>query len=469
MFRRKTFRKRGGGYKGQGTYGCGFSPPLKCRGEAARRAGKFTKLMLESEARDELRTRNMFSPVNATQRYFLYPEDMCDPAAPEPANEVEKCTLIPGVIPSFDRGKIIVSTDGGTMLSKLRLPAGDYYNFFRSLTNLFDGLVAAHAANLTHNDIKPENIVSMKNPAGSYVTRFIDLGLAVDTRRLRERSLIRGDPMYHYEIFYNNYAYWPYDFRFTETIRGDEAFDHTDQGSINDFYDEIVEKYEFIPLGLYYRRDGSKLLTPRFAEQIVNSLAPMAISERARAILTGADVYALGVTLTRIYIQFIGHRDDGYGGPDIVMRGFEDDNRMVRPAEVDKEEYNSDARIWHAAVATNISAPFFRLTRRMMDIDYRLRISVRSALMSFTQLLAQMETYFTESNISRYIKPWAVKSAPILPPVAAATAAAAPPSMAVVRVGHGARASMAAAQETAPTLPGPGRARRSRTRKNRRH
>jgi hypothetical protein len=84
--RRKT--KRGGKYVGKGAYGCTFVPPIRCRGEAERRPGMISKLMLPDGAVDEMKVKPLLEGVDPVRQFFLWPVETCDPEYELPENNI---------------------------------------------------------------------------------------------------------------------------------------------------------------------------------------------------------------------------------------------------------------------------------------------------------------------------------------------------------------------------------------------
>jgi hypothetical protein len=85
---RTTRKMRGGRYLAKGSMGCTFIPAIRCRGEAARRPGMISKLMLPIEADQEMVIQPILDAIDPRGRYFLGPVDICVPEYELPENTI---------------------------------------------------------------------------------------------------------------------------------------------------------------------------------------------------------------------------------------------------------------------------------------------------------------------------------------------------------------------------------------------
>jgi len=230
----KSKKQRAGRFIFAGASGCAFgNPPLKCKGEATRRNSKYvSKLMNKFSALDEFEEARPFQ-FNTRKRYFIWPESQCevDRTNIQPTNELDKCDKQSGYT------TLLFSENGGDNLWDLQLNAEEYIPFFESLVNLFDGLEAIRhyvtyktyrgtdtSTMLAHCDIKPLNIVTLKQADGTFRTRFIDFGLAMTMSesypQIPSSSTLLGDRM---ATFKTPYFAWPFEVALYSTTFGDPS------------------------------------------------------------------------------------------------------------------------------------------------------------------------------------------------------------------------------------------------------
>jgi hypothetical protein len=389
--RRQRTVKRGGAYVGQGTYGCGFSPALRCEGEAERRPGKFSKLMSARDAEDELRYRRLLQPLDPKRRYFIYPDGICRPAPPVETNQLNRC---PHDFGNLSSSRILIQADGGKQITEIQLQAGDFIPFFRSLRGLIEGLEIIHAEGIAHNDIKPANIVSKRFPNGKFLTRYIDLGLMVDANTFEDE---RTDV----DLFRTNYMYWAFDVRFVVPSilevaagRGASITRH-----IQKFYEVLPETSQSFPARALY--------SPKLNVANVGILADyyddMPPLIRYAKIFSASDIHGLGISLAQIYYQFIGHRDRGFDHVQISILDVEAEP-VWHVVDGPLVSYTAEETEWHRTVAREISLPFYTMIRRMITTDSLERATATTVLADYDRLLPAMERLFTADAIRANIK-----------------------------------------------------------------
>jgi serine/threonine protein kinase len=401
--RRQSRRKQKGGvYVGHGTYGCGFRPALRCKNEAGRRPGKFSKLLSKENAKDEMRFRMMLSPHDRHQQYFLYPETICRPAPYAPEDNIYRC---PHDFSDLREARVVVLGKGGRALSKFQPLPSDYPAFFNSLLNLFDGLLRIHAAGIAHNDIKPDNVVTRRRSNGEYHTRFIDFGLTVDGNTLAARAADPDDNMHDYNVLQSNYLYWSFDVRMTDpavlaSAGARSASTHT---RLRNYYTTVDVSSGIIP----HRAFKNPPMTIIEVSQIAQRLALMPLADRHSFIMTRSDLMGLGLALAETYLRLTGHCDRGEAVPLIkVIDGFYIPGGSVFiPPDHAVHNYNAADRAWHVAVRDNISIPFYALIRRMIAANTFNRISLADARDAYAAILPQMAALFTRANVLSHVKP----------------------------------------------------------------
>lgn len=242
MVKHTRKRYRGGAspkLAGQGTYGCGFMPPLSCSYNTAERTNTFSKLMHNnvnsgnnSTVIKEIDVIYKLRTIDPTFKYSLYPaldEDTsgtpntiqvkaktfkkCRPRQNNIAKysaELSKCKLIDFPI-NPNNYIILQSPYGGVSLStyvaklKMEFNIDKLINLLLSIENLFEGLLEFHKNTFYHMDIKLPNIVVNETSKG-LETRFIDFGISVDLENSNDKV--------HTTMYEQNYFAWPFELAF---------------------------------------------------------------------------------------------------------------------------------------------------------------------------------------------------------------------------------------------------------------
>ena len=414
-WRQTKRQQRGGRFVGSGTYGCGFRPALRCEGEAARRRGKFAKLVHLSTATDEMALRDILASRDPDRQYFLYPEAICTPAPTEVSDEAYKCRL---AFPAENPARVIIMGKGGENLEKLTLRPRDYAPFFESLRNVFRGLAILNAAGLAHMDAKPPNIVTRRLRDGSYHTRLIDFGLMIDPTRLDAWADISGGTFDKYDVLDSNYLYWPFEVRLLKPAILAHAVANAFEISteLAQFYRELGRARLSVPYELF----GARRLTRAEVVALATPAAAMPAVERYRVLIEKADVHGLGVSLAQIYYRFTGHRDaGGVAGPVIAVKAAPPAPHPTDPTKpgapvvptpvaalAPSAVLPAAAVAWHQALAERVSIPIYTLVRAMTEPLPDRRPSMAVALEAYEAILPRLMEELTAANVSMAVKPW---------------------------------------------------------------
>jgi hypothetical protein len=352
--RRQTKRRapKGGKFLDQGSYGCGFAPPLRCKGEKKVALGEFSKLMESEEAAKEFKIHEMLEPIDPHQIYFLYPSKIC---RPEPDidphidknttyKNLKKCDLI--TIDNPD-ARLLFSKDGGKDLSKLgNLQAGDYSDFFAEQIQLLNGLRVLHTNHICHLDIKDKNIV-VKMEGGTFHFRYIDFGFVIKTSDLFV-------PRRRYE---NYYRIWAPEMKYINKLT---------------------------PSGI-----------PDF-DKIIAQVGPDQNKQR-EYLLQKVDVYSLGVLLYTMLKNHMG-----------LYLIFQDDNSALvyinqETGEQEAFEPSAASRLWFGDVKETIIVPYIRLTHDMRNKSPFKRFTIDQAITAYLRIKPNIRRLFTEENIATHL------------------------------------------------------------------
>ena len=183
-------RMEGGRLIGQGTFGCVFDPPLKCK-EARSKQGKVLpigKIGQPIDAEIELAAAKTLGAIPDASTYFVLPDpnSLCTPLNPSKANTNE-CKIIQrqGV-----QGMVHFSMPyGGITITKYldRLQQGNRVFPFREIiTRLLEcgSTLALHG--YVHYDISPRNILFDEKTG---LPRLIDFGMSFSTRNITAATI----------------------------------------------------------------------------------------------------------------------------------------------------------------------------------------------------------------------------------------------------------------------------------------
>lgn len=404
---RKTRKHKGGAYVGEGTYGCGYIPALRCEGEAERAPGMFSKLMDEDEAEAEYTIgQTWFKPVDPDQKYFLYPLKKCpinQAVLPNPENDIDTCQ---DKFNSLDESLILQFANGGSDITKLPLTAEDYMPYFAAFKNLFDGLLKLHDADIAHMDIKTANIVGQKDTPFSFQFRFIDFGLSINADTM--------DYPINDRRYASTYAIWPFETRFITTGFNDTKI--TDATVNNFFFEAVKYNRKFVPTDIYYSPgDVYYKQTKTFFKNVYNAFSKLDEDDKLPEAMKATDVYSLGIVLSTVYSTRIGH----YYSHNVKKVNYSPN--PARMVDIDGlDAYTTpDVVAWHNEVFNNISIPLYNLVKSMMDLHGGRRIKLRNARDAYIQLLPEMAKLFKPELVRRglFYKPEVAAAAVVAAPV----------------------------------------------------
>jgi serine/threonine protein kinase len=173
-------------YVAEGTYGCVYRPPIKCKNGKKYTTGKVSKLMTRYDAKKEIDEYKIIKTVDKNNKYYPGPPIGCEPDPIDAKNEMRtgECKLFEKN-PNISNYKLLIYNDGGYDLDKFVKTQLDIYLkpnpqeqtdlFFLHAYNLFEGIRLFLKNDLLHHDIKPQNIVF--DPS-TYRFNYIDFGLA---------------------------------------------------------------------------------------------------------------------------------------------------------------------------------------------------------------------------------------------------------------------------------------------------
>ena len=377
---RKTRRARtrkGGRFVFSGAYGCAYRPAMKCKGETEREPNSISKLMRTKFAVEEMGMTPILKVLDPEFKYFVYPYKMCIPEDIEPDNNVNainSCKINIGMrvrnrnVQKLPSSQILIFKDGGTDLSKLYVPPEDHAGYFHGFTYLFAGLVLLNNNDVIHFDIKPNNLVGLKQPTGVYLMRFIDFGLS---RRMS--ALSNGTKE---DLFFSDYSYWSFELKFLHRAVLEGIYKITDS-DIRGFYTSLEYNKESFPYWAWYNADGRPKINPTWCAVIIDDIqrGERTISD----ILTSLDTFSLGRTLSELYCRLTGHYSTG---PRTVE---------IRSNDIVKSEALKE---YHIRLRDTVSIPFYKLIIIMTSPFFWNRPTVQEAYDEFKKIVLVSRAVF---------------------------------------------------------------------------
>jgi len=394
MPKRTRKSKKGGKFIGEGSYGCGFLPSLKCVGRPRSDEISLSKMItIKHEAEDEYEISKMIEQIDPTRKYFITAESMCehDQSDIRPNNETGKCKKFPLKGPTY----LIMYENGGVDLSEINIPANLYPGFFLGLIELIEGLVKLHSNGMVHLDIKPDNVVGkFYTDIQKYKIRYIDFGLSEKTANLRgddERiSALRNFNLKR------SYPYYPFDLVMTSLNRQKNPYISYEE--INTWYDYQNEWqfYTVLPFDSYLMPDGTRKYNE---ETLSDEYAKTAkwytnISDHLKSI----DVYGLAVSLCIIYRRLTGHVRVYENGKIVTGIAIEEEIYSINDDTL-RTHYGDEIYNFHKSLAI-LSAKFYEQILPFLLPFGNLRPKASDLLRIMSPLLSSTENIFKNPKLT---------------------------------------------------------------------
>lgn len=377
---------RGGKMVSKGAYGCGFIPALKCIGNINREPNTFSKLMKIQDAMEEWTSREVISKIDPQQKYTLYPTHMCsiDAAAISAQNDINSCgsSLLSNIHRNTKmenistKYKVLQVPVGDSSLQNFQVPDRDKGLFFKSLKNLFNGLIVMHSNDFFHLDIKPLNVMINVAPNGDYKIRYIDFGISKTLDQfLNEKQMYIA----------NNYLYWPLEYRFllhrNKMSYDDEKVKLMMKAQV-DFYYRNLKDHLFLPDGEFYY-EKVPMRNYKMYIEVYNKMREDARvngkEAMVRNILEKVDVFSLGILLCEMITKHL----------DVTTKSGK--IYFVRP-QITRINDPHTIKTFHTA---------YGLIHQMLHYDPYERISMRDALNLYNNFLEEL---MEDTNITEYNK-----------------------------------------------------------------
>lgn len=379
--------KKGGKYISQGSFGCGFAkPPLKCKNETRRRNDSYiSKLFVHEEDADfEVEQGDLWKSVDPEQDFSIYIEKKCylDFDNIKGENQFNKCTL------PFGKKEvpITLSKFGGKNLNDLKPVSKNYSKIFKALVPLLKGLQKVHDANITHNDIKEDNIVvEMKDD--SIKLRFIDFGLSFITKNMVEMP----------EVFlnYDYYYYWPFEFGCFTT-----------EGKLLS-YSYVKERYE----QLRERQRSRSTIAYPVQVAVAPPLDPHELYTQYKYInfsdfkktFERLDIYAFGIVIMKLIYKyfkaFVFENEYKKNDPDNIAVVYNINKKFTYVQQLLDSIDDEEQRNWNTEVYNSFIMPLMKTAETMFYINPIERTSISNVIEELEKLFPFMDEYLTPEKV----------------------------------------------------------------------
>ena len=184
FFYKKRFlecaRMLGGKYVSKGSYGCVFTPALKCKGKIKKISNpsddlSYSKIILDENAEEEFSIGQRISKIPLWKNYFIISESICTPAKKQTEPELNKCTILQDhIITDF---RILHMPAGGVPFSRWRTNM-ESFDFMRFVTHLIEAGALLNLFGIVHRDLHGGNILINDD-----IPKIIDYNLSVDVKQ----------------------------------------------------------------------------------------------------------------------------------------------------------------------------------------------------------------------------------------------------------------------------------------------
>ena len=311
---------KGGALLATGSSSCIIKPNLPCKGKkSARNKNKISKIVFGKKSKEyttsEKKIDDIIKKIPNSNEWSLIFDELCKPPLFDEAKKIEKglydCIGDPSVElhgnnnskkrEIFDKNSIMLSGDyGGETLenyferqfedpdeniNKIEIK---FLDFMGKLGKLFNGLVELKNNDISHLDVKPNNIV-IKDDNSNF--KFIDFGLSAkysNLKHFKSRAINESNTK-------RIYLYYPPEFLFSQSAEKDlkDMGTKLEKKPFEDFRNHANTYKTVYKL---FNRDAKLSLT-----NIFNNYLDKAWIPDFNSLITKLDVYSLGMLLPILF------------------------------------------------------------------------------------------------------------------------------------------------------------------------
>lgn len=293
--RRSTRRRRGGKLVSQGSYGCGFYPPLRCSNNSMADPAFFSKVMVDGDAVKEMEEVTRVRELDPDYAYSLYPARLCDLHPNNVAEKAENfadCKLLDpeeNIRNTFRDFRVLQIPRGERDLFQhltqvlITKTIRAHRALFGGLRNLIVGMVHFHRNGLYHMDIKLQNTVIDTD----LVCRYIDFGLST-TGKVNS-------------VYLQPYFVYPVELQFLG-LNFERAQTYLHEGVLQAHIDSFykVRLHHQTPYDSLYNDLGLRRITVDFMKTV---LFPTLKGKPATYFFEKTDIFALGQMFAQVFLR----------------------------------------------------------------------------------------------------------------------------------------------------------------------
>ena len=311
---------KGGALLATGSSSCIIKPNIPCKGKkSARNKNKISKIVFGKKSKEyttsEKKIDDIIKKIPKSNEWSLIFDELCKPPLFDEAKKIEKglydCIGDPSVEGDgnnnskkreiFDKNSIMLSGDyGGETLenyferqfedpdeniNKIEIK---FLDFMGKLGKLFNGLVELKNNDISHLDVKPNNIV-IKDDNSNF--KFIDFGLSAkysNLKHFKSRAINESNTK-------RIYLYYPPEFLFSQSTEKDlkDMGTKLEKKPFEDFRNHAGTYKTVYKL---FNRDAKLSLTNIFNNYLDKAWVP-----DFNSLITKLDVYSLGILLPILF------------------------------------------------------------------------------------------------------------------------------------------------------------------------
>ena len=294
----------GGDLIGSGSFGCVFHPAIKCKGQKNVDKDTVSKIFFspesKQEALEEMKIDNMIRKIKGNTRWAhiwdknCVPNKYSDIQKNEP--KIEECIydnrlseydfdkyrrMLQGTYAGVTMDHVFNNLFNKSVFKKKELFIKNFLQMMRLMKPLFIGLVEMYKNNISHNDIKFDNI--MIDGDGC---KFIDFGLAAKTDNLKfykQRSMCE---------FIDDRIYPPYPYEFIYLFADNDVLDDERNDKEYDIYRSLHDRYQLVHETVFKRQKLKEYLLG-----LIDTSKDGGLLKTKNEIIKLIDTYSLGILL----------------------------------------------------------------------------------------------------------------------------------------------------------------------------